>query len=132
MLDDAAWARSLWDLAQVLNANTPTYVYEFADRGAPPVAPFPEDFQPGAHHAAVLPYLFDIGAPAPLTPAQWQLAATMHRYWANFARSGDPNGPELAAWPRFTATDPHVQSLHPARIGRTDFAAEHRLDFWTS
>jgi para-nitrobenzyl esterase len=131
VVSDCAWARSVWDFAHALSPDTATYVYEFADRDAPPVVPFPDGFPPGAHHAAELIYQFDLGDPAPLTDGQWQLAATMNRYWANFARSGDPNGAELPTWQRFSAADPHVQSLHPDRIGPADFATDHRLDFWS-
>ncbi|MEV5538647.1 carboxylesterase family protein [Saccharopolyspora shandongensis] len=130
VVGDCAWARSVWDFAHALSADTATYVYEFADRDAPPVVPFPPGFPPGAHHSAEVPYQFDLGEPAPLNDAQRRLAATMNRYWANFARSGDPNEPDLPGWPRFSAAEPRVQSLHPDEIAGIDFAARHRLEFW--
>ena len=60
----------------------------------------------------------------------------MIRYWANFARTGDPNGADLP--PRHQFDDarpvPHVQSLAPGPdgIGPVDYAAERQLDFWST
>ncbi|WP_433871775.1 carboxylesterase/lipase family protein [Saccharopolyspora sp. CA-218241] len=131
VLSDGAWAASCWELMHALSAATTTFGYEFADRDAPPIVPFPPGFPPGAHHSAEVVYQFDLGEPAPLTDAQWRLAATMNRYWARFARTGDPGDNGLPAWPAFTPERPHVQSLRPDRIGPADFAADHRLDFWS-
>ena len=33
-----------------------------------------------------------------LSRGSLQLADTMSSYWVNFARSGDPNGPNLSVW----------------------------------
>ena len=130
ILSDRAWSLSTWDFLHALAPHTPTYAYEFADRDAPAIVPFPEGFPPGAHHSAEVAYQFDLGEPANLTTEQWRFAGEMNAYWAAFARSGDPNRDGLPAWPRFDPADPHTQQLAPGAIGRTDFAAEHRLAFW--
>jgi para-nitrobenzyl esterase len=32
-----------------------------------------------------------------------QVARTIHGYWLNFAKTGDPNGGGLPHWPRYSA-----------------------------
>jgi para-nitrobenzyl esterase len=57
---------------------------------------------PGAgpvRHGSELPFVFDT-PPAGATSAAWP---RLQAYWANFARTGDPNGPGLAPWPAPTA-----------------------------
>jgi para-nitrobenzyl esterase len=39
------------------------------------------------------------------SPAEEALSAAMTGYWTNFAKTGDPNGDGLPAWPQFTAAD---------------------------
>jgi para-nitrobenzyl esterase len=42
----------------------------------------------------------------------------MAAYWTNFAKSGDPNGPKLPAWPAFEASGDRVLLLdEPIRTG---------------
>jgi para-nitrobenzyl esterase len=120
---DRAWARPARELGQALAAHTGTWLYEFADEGAPVLIP---GFPAGAQHGSELAYQFDLpGGPA-LSAAQQELAEGMHRYWTAFARHGDPAVPGLPDWPAAG----HVQSLAPGRIGAVDYVTEHSLDFW--
>jgi para-nitrobenzyl esterase len=136
VLTDRMWARSTFRQHRLLARQVPVYAYEFADRHAPMYLPFPEDLPPGAFHAAEVPYLFpDRPFQAGSTPDQRRLSEQLMRYWANFARAGDPNGPDLPPWRPFDNARPvpRVQSLAPGAggIGPVDYAAEHQLDFWS-
>ena len=68
----------------------------------------------GAGHWVELPYVF-----GHLSQYQWAwtdadraLADTMATYWTNFAKSGDPNGAGVPAWPNFTTTNEHLMHFN--------------------
>ncbi|HET6526313.1 carboxylesterase/lipase family protein [Sphingopyxis sp.] len=67
----------------------------------------------GAEHSSEVVYAFDrvealLGDKVSTTDAA--IASTMHRYWVNFARSGDPNGEDLPTWlPVTKADDPLLE-----------------------
>ena len=99
----------------------------------PPILDFPDGLPSAAYHSCELQYQFDIaGTPAPLDAAQVELGRVMNAYWTNFARTGDPNGDDVPAWGSFAQGDV-VQSLTTGDggVAPVDFAAEHKLDFWT-
>jgi carboxylesterase type B len=55
----------------------------------------------------------------------------MAAYWTNFAASGNPNGPELPAWPRFDPQQPTTLHFSDGiQAGAVPDIAT--LQFWTA
>jgi para-nitrobenzyl esterase len=106
--DWTAYATWKWLNIQAQTAKVPVYRYYFEHH--PLVKPGELIFhaQPGdvgSFHSAELEYVFQtLGwreVPVPANDAR--LAEAMSTYWANFARTGDPNGGGLPAWPPYDA-----------------------------
>ena len=98
-----------WIEAQRKTGGSPVYRYSF-DRKIPVAPGTKVDGVPataddiGARHAGEIEYVF--GALDCVPDVTWKaedrrLSDLMMSYWANFARSGDPNGPGLPPWPRY-------------------------------
>ena len=133
---DSLFACPTTNLARDLSRFAPVYSYEFRD----PTPPRPALLRPtvglptlGAFHGSEIVSVFGtptgLGNPADFTPAQAELSRTMQTYWANFARSGNPNGNGLPQWSAFTAEQPQVLGLAPAQVAPVaDFRAEHHCD----
>jgi para-nitrobenzyl esterase len=103
-----AWPTWAWARLQASHGNNEAFVYYFDHRT--PQSPN------GANHAAELRYVFRTldargGEPRPEDTAMSDL---MSRYWTNFAKTGDPNGPGLPAWPAFDASEQQVMVFDAA------------------
>lgn len=97
-----AWSTWRWMEAQAATGKKPIYRYRF-DLG-PPADPKGPDL--GAFHSAEIEYVF--GQLGSKEHVEWrasdrELSELIRKYWANFARSGDPNGPGLPKWPAYAA-----------------------------
>jgi para-nitrobenzyl esterase len=104
--DDWAWAR-----LEALKGHNSVFYYHFAHTPPFPKGSVYEGWGPS--HFSELWYTFDH-----LDQEKWawtesdrKLADAMSTYWANFARTGNPNGADLPNWPQFTSTNPHVLIL---------------------
>lgn len=50
----------------------------------------------------------------PYTGGDYELSRIMSDYWANFVKTGDPNGPGLPAWPAYTEDNKQTMMLDVA------------------
>ncbi len=67
----------------------------------------------GACHGAELPYVFKTleDAGLPYDGTDYDLAGIIHSYWVNFIKTGDPNGPGLPAWERYSTKKSQIMEL---------------------
>jgi para-nitrobenzyl esterase len=81
-----------------------------------------------AGHASEMSHVF--GAPYMPDAASSALGEAMNTYWAQFAKTGDPNGPKApATWPRFTPEADKRLELAPVFAQLDDFRAKE-CAFW--
>lgn len=95
------WNMWAWARLHAAAGGHNTFYYRFARRPAG---------QRGATHGAEMPYVFDHLDlyDAPWAQSDRRLAETMISFWTNFARTGDPNGESLPAWPAFESSNQSV------------------------
>jgi para-nitrobenzyl esterase len=107
IIGDAFFVSGARSLARMHSKVTPNvFVYHFTR-----VRPDPRRASLGAFHAAEIPYVFkgldSFGAAA--EPRDEELAKTISSSWIRFAAAGDPNVQGQPVWPRYDASDRHLE-----------------------
>jgi para-nitrobenzyl esterase len=104
-------------------SGTPTFRYRFA------YVPEARRANPEAGHGRELQFIFGAeGVPGAgiLSRRDRAVASRMRAYWINFARSGDPNGPDLPRWD--AAGGDRLLMITNDRIASEDDPLAERLD----
>ncbi len=112
-LTDLGSRRQVWTWArlQAGGGKAPVFYYQFEQ--PEPLKDRALGLKFGAPHASEMLFVFQNER---LPSWDWaaqdrRLAEQMAGYWTNFAKTGDPNGPGLPPWPRFTEAHPMVMRL---------------------
>lgn len=102
--------------------NAPTYLYHFTR------VPPSKSQTIGAFHASEIFFVFGSHSPlAGLTEEDELLTEAMGVYWTNFAKTGDPNGAGVPAWPAYDPAADEWMTFNPSIEVKADVRAE-KLD----
>ncbi|XP_064414855.1 fatty acyl-CoA hydrolase precursor, medium chain-like [Latimeria chalumnae] len=112
----------------------PVYLYEFQYRPAAFKDSRPDFVE--SDHGDELGFVFggpfwndDIVLLGNVTDEEKVLSKTLMAYWANFARTGSPNGDGLVEWPIYDQNEEYMELNLEQKVSKK--LKEHRMAFWT-
>jgi len=97
-------------------SGSPVYLYRFSYVQSA----MRDMLRAGAPHGGEIAFVFGtLGTagfgppPQPPTPQDQAVSRMAQSYWANFAKTGDPNGAGLPSWPRYDPSKDLIFDFHP-------------------
>jgi para-nitrobenzyl esterase len=105
------WDMWTWARLAADRGTRNAYLYQFSHM--PPYAPGTRYHGLGATHGMEMPYVFehpDAGA-GNWSDADRRVSELVSAYWTNFAKTGNPNGPDLPRWKAFKDAPGQVMIL---------------------
>ncbi|XP_005403774.1 PREDICTED: pyrethroid hydrolase Ces2e-like [Chinchilla lanigera] len=130
MIGDFIFVMPALQVAHFQRSHGTVYFYEFQH---PPT--FSINRRPSyvkADHGDEIPFVFGSSfrlSQVNFTEEEKLLSRRMMKYWANFARNGNPNGKDLPYWPPLDLEEQYLQLNISPSVGRALKAS--RLKFWT-
>ncbi|XP_059849288.1 fatty acyl-CoA hydrolase precursor, medium chain-like isoform X2 [Hypanus sabinus] len=116
------------------DARCPVYLYEFQHKTSILSKSRPDFVK--ADHGDEIGYVFgsafwdgDILINGSVTAEEMELSRTIMKYWANFAKTGNPNGEGLALWPLYDQSEGYLQLNLKPTVGMK--LKEHRMKILT-
>ncbi|XP_040838007.1 carboxylesterase 4A-like isoform X1 [Ochotona curzoniae] len=109
------------------DAGHPVYLYEFEHQT--PSIVIIKPCTDGADHGDEIRFVF--GTPffkGPSTAAAKTLSFRIMRYWANFARTGNPNDGTVPYWPQFDKKEQYLRLDFNVRVGEK--LRQEKMAFW--
>jgi para-nitrobenzyl esterase len=126
---DKVWAEPVRFAAQAVAANgDPVYIFLFSYVPAG----MKERMRFGPGHGTDISFAFDnlrVPNGATVAPEDKEVARIMNTYWANFAKTGNPNGIGLPKWPVFSPKNNEILDIQSdgKPVGKPD-PRKARLD----
>uniref|UniRef100_A0A452GID9 Carboxylic ester hydrolase n=1 Tax=Gopherus agassizii TaxID=38772 RepID=A0A452GID9_9SAUR len=110
------------------DSGNPVYIYHFHHRSSSYEGVRPDFLK--ADHGDEIGYVF--GKPflaGDATEEEGKLSKTIMKYWANFARKGNPNGEGLMTWPVYNVDEQYL--IIDIKQKAAKKLKENRVEFWT-
>ncbi|XP_036044307.1 pyrethroid hydrolase Ces2e-like isoform X2 [Onychomys torridus] len=131
MMEDFMFVAPALQVAHAQSPLAPVYFYEFQH-----ITNFFKDGRPPhvkADHDDEISFVFGSsfwGTKFDFTEEEELLSRRIMKYWANFARHGNPNSMDLPNWPMFNQDEQYLQLDIQTNVGYAPKA--NRMQFWTN